>query len=76
MEKIIFQNQKYLGKHLGFNFGERLISIVSLENALITDGNYVSEEARIIDEQIFYYVEDSEILADDQYLTQKINCEI
>ena len=76
MEKIIFKKQEYLGKHLAFEFGKRLISVVSLEDNLMTDGNYVSEEARIVDEQIFYYVEDSEIQTDNDTLIQKIISEI
>lgn len=39
-------------------FGDRLISVESFENALIKDGDYVDDEARAIDEQIFYFVPD------------------
>lgn len=40
------------------DFGDRLISVESFENALIKDGDYVDDEARAIDEQIFYFVPD------------------
>lgn len=38
------------------------VSVESLENELLSDGeSYVSDEARCIDECIFFYVNDSEI---------------
>ncbi len=49
--------------------GERLISVDSLEVALMTkDGAYVSEEARSIDEDIFFFVPDNVIDKDDEAL--------
>lgn len=40
-------------------FGERKISNIKLNESLInSEGAYVSEEARLIDENIFYFVED------------------
>ena len=37
------------------------VSVKSLEDRLLNDGKYVSEYARIIDESIYYYVDDKEI---------------
>lgn len=43
-------------------WGLRLVSVVSFEEALLTpEGNYTDEEARYIDEQIFFYVDDDDI---------------
>lgn len=39
-------------------YGERLIAGESLEGALLKDGQYVSSEARLVDEEIFFYVPD------------------
>ena len=51
--------------------GKRLISIDRLDVALMTkDGCYVSEEARSIDEGIFFYVPESMIAVDEKVLAQ------
>ncbi|WP_207759824.1 hypothetical protein [Flavobacterium cyanobacteriorum] len=42
--------------------GEVLVSVVSLNELLMTEeGDYVNEKAQLIDEQIFYFVNDDEI---------------
>ncbi len=53
--------------------GKRLISIDRLDVALMTkDGCYVSEEARAIDEDVFLYVPESIIVADEKTLVQYV----
>lgn len=43
-------------------WGERVVSVESLEKELLPDGaRYADEEARWVDEQIFFYVPDEEI---------------
>ena len=59
---IKFKNISYPIKIISFPFGERIVGIESLNNALINkDGGYVSEKAREIDEQIFYFVTKQEL---------------
>ncbi|MBQ2136390.1 MAG: hypothetical protein II430_00360 [Selenomonas sp.] len=53
--------------------GQQLISVDSLEVALMTkDGCYVSEEARAIDEEVFFYVPDKMIDAEENILIQYV----
>ena len=53
--------------------GDQLISVDSLDVALMTrDGCYVSEEAQAIDEEVFFYVPESMIDADEQTLMQYV----
>ncbi len=53
--------------------GYQLICVDSLDVALMTkDGCYVSEEARAIDEEVFFYVPDTMIDADEQTLRQYV----
>jgi len=53
--------------------GQQLISVDSLDVALITkDGCYVSEEARAIDEEVFFYVPDKMIDAEENILIQYV----
>jgi hypothetical protein len=58
-------------------FGERTISIENLNNVLMSnDGSYVSEEARMIDEQLFYYIENDSLHLTEFQLVAKILSEI
>ena len=51
METIEFQNKQYPVREIKFpKVGEVLISTTSLNEALLKKGNYVSENAVIIDE--------------------------
>ena len=53
--------------------GQQLISVDSLDVALMTkDGCYVSEEARAIDEEVFFYVPDKMIDAEENTLIQYV----
>lgn len=59
MEMIKFNGRKFPSITIRLPFGERKISTVQLNESLMNnEGAYVSDEARIIDETIFYFVED------------------
>ena len=71
MNTIKFQNVEYKIREIDVpQIGAVLISTHILNN-LLTDefGAYVSKEARFIDEQIFYFVDDSEIELNEKLLT-------
>ncbi len=60
MDTIIFEDREYPAKTLPIeDFGERLISVESLEDKFFKDDRYVSEEARNVDEMIFFFVPDT-----------------
>ena len=63
MNSISFQNKEYKIREISVpDFGERLISTNNLNEILFDEqGSYVSEEAEIVDNAIFYYVEENEI---------------
>jgi hypothetical protein len=57
-DMIEFEGIKYPLKYIQMPFGKRAISIEELNDKLMkTDGSYVSEKTRMIDEEIFYFVE-------------------
>lgn len=58
MDTINFDGNNYPIKELNFPFGNRLISTTDLNKAIFDNlnGDYVSEEARHIDESLFYFV--------------------
>jgi hypothetical protein len=60
---ITFQNTRYKTREVELpEFGNVLISTDKLNVQLLNEnGSYVSEQALRIDEQIFYFVEESEI---------------
>jgi hypothetical protein len=74
METVFFNNQIFKVREIDYpNCGNVLISTIALNELLMTDdATYSSEEARIIDEQIFYFVEDDEIELDEKDLTEVI----
>mgnify|MGYP003665930667 FL=1 len=58
-------------------FGERTISTVQLNESLLNlEGSYVSEEARLIDENIFYFVEENVLCFQENEIVNKILSEI
>ncbi|MFN8436685.1 MAG: hypothetical protein U0V72_03510 [Cytophagales bacterium] len=63
MNTIKFQNVEYKVREIELpQLGNVFISTSTLNDALMNNGNdYVSEEAQSIDENIFYYIEESEI---------------
>ena len=63
METIIFRNQEFRIKEIDLpSFGEVIISTNKLSSLLFNDEDkYVNKEAELIDDEIFYYVEENEI---------------
>jgi len=77
MDKIVFQGKDYLTASVKMPFGERKISSESLNEALMnTDGSYVSDDARRIDEKIFYFVEPKVLHFSETDIVNKILSEI
>ena len=77
MDKIKFKELTYPLKNVSFSFGDRLISTVKLNHNLLSEaGDYVSEKARIIDEQIFYFVEEEDLNLSEKEIASKILIEI
>ncbi len=75
---ITFQNQNFKGREIEISeFGNVLISTNSLNKLLMNeDGSYSSNEAQVVDEQIFYFVEDHEIDLDEEVLIKAIALEL
>lgn len=71
---IEFNGKEYPTKLLNIpGFGERLVSIESLEKTLFdTKGFYVSDEAQVIDEKIFFFVPDDVIDEDEKEIVEFI----
>ena len=62
MDTIKFENKEFKVRELNLaGFGHVLISTTLLNDLLFHEGNYVSDEAAYIDEQIFYFVEVKQI---------------
>ena len=81
MEMVIFDGREYPARYVCIDVeGEKetvLVAQESLERALMTpDWRYVSDEARNIDEGIYFYVPDQEIFATDQQLEELLNSEL
>lgn len=74
---IDFQNIFYPARVVELpNDGEVLISVTSLNDVLLKDDDHVSDEARYVDDQIFYFVEDSQINLDDEELITLLTKEV
>lgn len=59
-DEVTFQGQTYMTREVEVKgYGFRTIAPTSLSEKLLSDGNYVSDEARAIDEGIFYYLDDA-----------------
>ena len=77
METIEFQNIRYPIREIKLpKVGEVLISTTSLNEALLKKGNYVSENAVIIDELIYFFVNEREITLSDKSLINLIKNEV
>jgi hypothetical protein len=74
MESIKFQSKIFPLKELEIsNSNSVLISTTELNNLLmIENGGYVSREAEMIDEAIYYYVEPNQILFSNKKLLKLI----
>ena len=74
---INFDNKRYPIRCINIpKHGEVLISTFSLENRLIIDDFYVSDEAKDIDALIFYYVDDKIFNLSDAKLKRHISKEL
>lgn len=69
---IKFNGKEYPTKLLNIpNFGEMLVSVESLEKSLHNaEGFYVSDEAQVIDEKIFFFVPDDVIDKDEKEIVE------
>ena len=62
MQTITFEGKKYPARELMVQgFGEITISTESLEEVLISNDEYVSDDARRVDEMVCFYVPDNHI---------------
>lgn len=69
IETITFNKKQFPFRILKFKeFGEVLISTEDLDSVIMNDSNYISDEARIIDEKIFYYVPNEIIERSDKFI--------
>jgi hypothetical protein len=77
MEIIEFQKKQYRIREIKLpKVGKVLISTTSLNEALLKKGSYVSDNAVIIDEQIYYFVNEREITLSDKKLINLVKKEL
>lgn len=77
MDTITFDGVKYPVRIIHLEeFGVQIVSAESLEDKLLDDGEFVSEEAMAVDSQIFFHIPD-EIIEDEgkvmSYLNRHLN---
>ncbi len=75
---IRFQEQKYTGRNIVLpHYGYVLIATTTLCALLLDDNsNYISKEARMVDEQILFFVDDSEISLPEKQFEQLLLSEL
>ena len=73
--KLKFQNIEYKLREIELpELGNVFVSTTSLNNALMIDGSdYVTDEAKDIDEGIYYFVEENEIELNETDLVKLIS---
>lgn len=77
MEIIKFEEKEFPSVIVNMPFGEKKISSIKLNESLMNmDGSYVSEKARLIDEEIFYFVDEEFLCFRENELIKKILSEI
>ncbi len=77
MEKINFKGKEFPSVIVNMPFGNRKISTIQLNESLMNNnGSYVSNEARIIDEEIYYFVEEKFLSLSEKELVTIILSEI
>lgn len=78
MATIEFQNKEFKVREIELSeFGNVLISTNSLNQLLLNDyGGYISDEAKIVDEKIFYFVENNEIELNEEELIKSVTLEL
>ncbi len=78
MESIKFENEFYLVRELVIpEFGYVKVSTLGLNfKMMLDDGSYFSEKARILDEDIFFYVELNQIMFNEYQLINLLKSEL
>jgi len=77
METIEFQNKQYRVRQINLpKLGEVLISTTSLNDILLINGNYVSNEASNVDDQIYYFVNEKQMNFSDKKLINLVTTEV
>lgn len=78
MDTINFQNKDFKIRELELpEIGNVLISTKALNESLLNEsGGYVSDEAIVVDENIFYFVNDNEMKLSNMELMNLITEEI
>jgi hypothetical protein len=78
MNTLKFQNTDFKTREIELpDLGNVLISTSSLNNALMNNGSdYVSEEAKNIDEEIYFFVEDDEIELNEEDLIKIVSSQV
>jgi RNase H-fold protein (predicted Holliday junction resolvase) len=73
-DPVQFNGETYARRVIHVNgFGDRIIAGTSLQEELLTeDGTYVSAEAQLIDEEIFFYIEDKYLNCSDMQLAKYV----
>lgn len=73
-DPVQFNGETYTRRVIHVNgFGDRIIAGTSLQEELLTeDGSYVSVEAQLIDEEIFFYIEDKYLNCSDMQLAKYV----
>ena len=79
MNSVKFENQNYQIRQMDIENSEiRIIASTTLNKRLINaKGSYTSEEARYVDEQIYFFVEPDILNLNDMALKQYVimNCQ-
>lgn len=76
-EFIFFNGENYTCRTLFFEDKFVTVSTETLNSVLLDDnGNYTSEKAQFLDEKIFFFVSDEEILLDEGLLESVLEREL
>ncbi|RLA06896.1 MAG: hypothetical protein DRQ51_07965 [Gammaproteobacteria bacterium] len=74
---INFKNTEFPIREIRFPFGDRIVGTCKLNEVLMDeDGGYVSTKARMIDEHIFYFVEEYKLFSCKKALVLEIISEL
>ena len=78
VDPVTFNGETYTRRIVHVKgFGDRVIAGETLQKVLLTeDGNYVSEEAQAIDQNIFFYVEDKYLNFTDTQLADFVASQV
>jgi hypothetical protein len=74
MHTIEFENRKFRIRYVDIeNEGTRIIASIALNKKLLTEmGDYKSDEARYIDEQIYFFVDNVKLRLKDRSLNEYV----